>query len=434
MKYKKLVEYLESFKPTQKWKWNKDIGLDKFSDFLRLLDNPHKGLNFVHLAGTSGKGSTATILASILKEAGYKTGLTVSPDVFSIRERLQINNKKISREKFRQIFEKIEPSIEQIRSKYGKPPSFYEVLLAMFFVYCQNEKCEAVVLETGLGGRLDATNVVDSRFQIITNVGLDHTRVLGKTKKLILKDKQEIIKNNSVVVSGIKQEYLRKIIKEKVRNMGSKIVFLSKDFDYKIKDKKTFSFYKNGQKIDDLKINLLGKFQFDNVAVAIAMALEMKNKFKKISLGAIRKGIERARIPGRFEIVSSSNPLIVFDGAHNPDKMRALVKSIKYYYPEKKFVTLFRYKKRKDILKILKPLVLISQIIVVTGSKGVGDTGFDEVFTKEDIRRLPKEFKIRAEVDLEKAYLLAKEYSQKYNTGILATGSFYMMKELKELL
>lgn len=433
MKYKELVCYLESLKPTQKWKWNKDIGLDKFSDFLKLLGNPHKGLNFIHLAGTSGKGSTATILASILKEAGYKTGLTVSPDVFSIRERLQINNKKITKKKFRGIFKKIELSIEQIRSKYGKPPSFYEVLLAMFFVYCQEEKCEAVVLETGLGGRLDATNVVDSRFQIITNVGLDHTRVLGRTKKLILKDKQEIIKNNSVVVSGIKQEYLRKIIEEKVRNTGSKIVFLGNDFDFKTKGKDIFDFYRDGQKIEDLKINLLGKFQFDNAAVAIAMALEMKNKFKRINIEAIRRGVERARIPGRFEVVSN-NPLVIFDGAHNPDKMRALVKSIKYYYPDKKFVTLFRYKKRKDILKILKPLVSISQIIVVTGSKGVGDTGFDEVFTKEDIRNLPKEFKIRAEIDLEKAYQLVKEYSQKHNIGILATGSFYMMKELKELL
>lgn len=433
MKYKKLVEYLESFKPTQKWKWNKDIGLDKFSDFLNLLDNPHKGLNFVHLAGTSGKGSTATILASILKEAGYKTGLTVSPDVFSIRERLQINNKKITKKKFREIFEKIEPSIEQIRSKYGKPPSFYEVLLAMFFVYCQNEKCEMVVLETGLGGRLDATNVVDSQFQIITNIGLDHTRVLGKTKKLILKDKQEIIKNNSAVVSGIKQEYLREIINEKIKNTGSTIAFLKKDFDYKTRGEKTFDFYWGKQRIEGLKINLLGEFQFDNATVAIAMALKIKNKFQKINIEAIRRGLEETRMPGRFEIVSD-DPLIVFDGAHNPDKMRALVKSIKCYYPDRKFVTLFRYKKRKDILKILKPLVSISQIIVVTGSKGVGDTGFDEVFTKEDINKLPKEFRIRAEVDLDKAYLLAKEYNQKYNTGILATGSFYMMKELKELI
>jgi len=429
LKYKEIVANLEKLKPTEVWKWNKDIGLDKFKEFMSLLGNPQDQLKFVHLAGTSGKGSTASFLASILKESGYKTGLTLSPHVFSIKERLQINGKIITKSKFKKIFLQLEPKFWEIAKNYGKTPSFYEILLAMAFVYFQQEKCEIVVIETGLGGKLDATNIIGSQWQIITNVGLDHTRILGSTKELILKDKQEIIKNNSEIISGIKENYLKKIISKKAIETNSKILFLNEDFGYKIVNSSVFDFQFKNKSLKNIEINLKGIFQFDNASLAIATSFLMIKKFSKINDKTIKDGIKNAYIPARFQIISQ-NPIEIWDGAHNPDKTRALIKSIKYYFPNQKFIIVFRYKKRKDILIMIKSLTSISEKIIITGSKGVGDTGFDQIFTQKDIKKIPKEFNIESEEKLEKAYLMAKKYCQNNKTGILVTGSLYMMKEL----
>lgn len=438
MKYLEIVKYLRNYIPSGEKKWNKYFGLEKIAYFLEKLGNPQEELNFVHVGGTSGKGSTATFLAKILAESGYKTGLHVSPDVITIRERMQINGQCISIDRFKKIFEQIKPIVEKMEKEYGTPPSFYEILLAMSFIYFKEEKCQVVVVEVGVGGKLDSTNVIKCHYQIITNVGLDHTSILGETKELILRDKQEIIKSNSTVVSGIKETELKEIIRQKIIETNSKIEFLEEDFFNKnIRQNKDlsldFDFESKNNSIKNLGIKLPGLFQVENASLAISMALKMAKEFKSITSNSIRKGVLAAEIPGRFQIFSK-NPLGIIDGAHNPDKMAALIKSIKFYFPGQKFITIFRYKKRKDINQSLELLKEISQRIIITSSKKWGDMGWDMSFDSEDEKKLSNKNFYIFESDLKKAYQISQKLLDEKTAGILVTGSLYIIEEFLDLI
>ena len=438
MKYNRTVKLLKSFIPTNKKKWQINYRLDTVREFFKLLGNPQENLNFIHIGGTSGKGSTATFLSSILTESGYKTGLHVSPDILTIRERMQINGVCISKERFVEIFEQIKPSIDKMIKKYGFPPSYYEILLAMAFIYFKAEHCELVVLEVGLGGKLDATNVIDCAFQIITNIGLDHTAILGSTKKLILSDKQEIIKQGSIVISGITEPDLQNIIKKKALDTKSKISLLNKNFKIQniIKNSdntNTFDLVADGFSFTGLKIGLKGLFQVQNAALAIVMAKKLTKRYPKINLQSIRLGIVKPSLPGRFQIFSTE-PLGIIDGAHNPDKISALVRSIKYLYPDIKFITIFRYKKRNDIDQSLNLLKQISLKIIITKSIKSGDMGLDPVYDQEDQMKYAKDGNFVFEPNLRKAYNLAKILTKGNQTGLLVTGSLYMIDEFLKII
>ena len=438
MKYLEIVEYLKKYIPTGEKKWNKYFGLEKTLYLLEKLGNPQEELKFVHVGGTSGKGSTATFLASILSKSGYKTGLHVSPDVITLRERMQIDGKCISEERFMEIFEKIRPVVEKMEVEYGAPASFYEILIAMSFMYFKEEKCQVVVVEVGVGGKLDSTNVIKCQYQIITNVGLDHMSILGETKEEILRDKQEIIKEKSIVVTGIKEDNLKEIISQKVRSTNSEIYYLGNDFESQNIEQNndmelSFDFVSKSNSIINLKPKLKGLFQVDNGCLAIEMALKMRDEFKEINENSIREGIAAATIPGRFQIFSKS-PLGIVDGAHNPDKMRALVASIKFYFPNQKFITIFRFKKRKDIEQSLELLKEISQKIIITSSKKWGDMGWDKSFDEEDKKNFNDKNYYVFESDLSKAYKIAQESLSEKNAGILVTGSLFIIEEFLEIV
>ncbi|MDP4009743.1 MAG: folylpolyglutamate synthase/dihydrofolate synthase family protein [Candidatus Shapirobacteria bacterium] len=435
MKYSSIVKYLKTFIPHGDRKWNKNIGLSRFKYLMDILGNPQNNLKFVHVGGTSGKGSTSTFLASILKESGYKTGLHLSPDVITIRERAQINGINISPKRFKEIYKQIQPNFQKVEEKYGVPPSYYEILLALAFVYFFEEKCDVVVLEVGLGGKLDGTNIIKSNYQIITNIGLDHTRILGGTKELILQDKQEIIKPNSIVVSGIQEPDLVNILNKKIEANKSKLFLLNRDFYIKhIQILPTkFDFDLDANRLTGITTQLSGLFQINNSSLAIAMALNMKLEFPKISNEVIRSGINKTKIPGRFQLFSDKPPGII-DGAHNPDKFEALVDSIKNYYPDKKFIIIFRYKKREDINQSLSILKSISQKIIITGSKKSSDLGWDKTYNPED-KNIINESDFIIELDLKKAYQRAQQLCKKsQDCGILVTGSLYMISEFLNIL
>lgn len=441
MKYRSLIKHLKTYIPQSNSKWNKNIGLSKFAYLMDLLGNPQDKLKFVHVGGTSGKGSTATFLASILKESGHKTGLHLSPDVLTIRERAQVNGVNISPKRFKEIYKQIQPNFQKVEEKYGVLPSYYEILLALAFIYFFEEKCDVVVLEVGLGGKLDGTNIIKSKYQIITNIGLDHTKILGGTKELILQDKQEIIKSNSVVVSGIQEPGLIDILNIKIKSTKSKLFLINRNFttesiisditNHQINSKFNFILEKN--LLSNLVVNLPGLFQVNNASVAITMALNMKLEFPKISSEAIRSGIKKAKIPGRFQVFSNK-PLGIVDGAHNPDKFKALADSIKNYYPDKKFIIIFRYKKREDINQSLSILKSISQKIIITGSKKSSDLGWDKTYNPED-KNIINESDFIIELDLKKAYQRARQLCKKsQDCGILVTGSLYMISEFLNIL
>lgn len=439
--FEKTTEEIKKYIPTGEKKWNKYFGLDKFRYLMELVANPQDKLKFVHITGTCGKGSTAYIIASILKESGYKTGLHVSPHIYTPQERAQINGELISKDNFCRIYKQLLQPIKLVEKKYLSPPSYYEILLAIAFIYFNEQKCDVVVVEVGLGGKLDSTNIIKSNYQVITNIGLDHISILGNTKELILRDKQEINKPNSLVISGIKEKKLKSILIQKVASTNSHVYFIGDDFYIKNQQEirnnqnivvgSKFDLIFGNTKINRLILNMVGKFQIKNAAVATATCLQMAKVFSKINTDSIKNGVFHTSIPGRWECLST-NPMVIVDGAHNPDKTKALTDSIKKYYPAQKWITVYRYKRRKDTSKSLAALATISQEIIVTGSKGWGDMGYDETYSYGDKVSVGK-IKVKIELNLDKAVELAISDS-KNKFPILATGSLFMIKEFKDSL
>jgi dihydrofolate synthase/folylpolyglutamate synthase len=388
MNFQESVERLSSYIPAKSKRKPLSWGLRKIAALLQLAGNPHKGLKYVHVGGTAGKGSTATIMSSILQASGYKTGLHVSPHTVSIRERAQINGVEIPEERFAEIFTDLEPHLETVKKEFGVFPSYFEILLVIAFIYFKQEHVDIAVLEVGLGGMLDGTNIIDCNYQIITNVGLDHTAILGNTKEEILRDKQEIIKQNSIVVTGIQEPELQKIIKEKAQATNSKISIQNTDFFYEnvvLGDKTSFDFVYSTLRLP-LRLGLAGLFQASNASLAVAMALQIQKEFSSITHASIKIGVSNANILGRMQVLQKE-PLIILDGAHNPDKIRALTHSITQQYPGRRFITVFRYKKRDDIMQSLKSIRGISDYIIITGSTSSGDMGVDPIYDETDIEK-----------------------------------------------
>jgi dihydrofolate synthase/folylpolyglutamate synthase len=464
MNFTDTVNYLNGFIPSGEQKWNKYFGLEKISYLLDKVGNPHLGQKYVHVGGTAGKGSTSNFLASILKESGYKVGLHNSPHIISIRERAVVNGVQISENRFAKIVQEIAPILDRMENEFGAKPSYYEILLTIAFIYFKEEKTDINVIEVGLGGRLDATNVIDCHYQIITNVGLDHTHILGNTKEEILRDKQEIIKQGSMVVTGVganlqssifnlqlpKAEEneildnedlrLQEIIRKKTAETNSNIYFLNEDFAPSnitaIYDEKKnilgsrFDLDFKEESLMGLGLSLAGDFQISNASLAAAMALHMQKEFALITTLSIKQGLLKTNILGRFQI-TSTEPLTIVDGAHNPDKIKAFIDSVRHYYPNKKFISIFRYKKRDDIMQSFEMIRSVSEKVIITGSTIPGDMGPDQIYNNEDIQRFSDFPDVVFEKKPIEALELAKEHvKQNPKLGIIATGSIYMISEL----
>ncbi len=434
MTYREAVIFIQSYIPVRDAKWNKNFGLDKIKYLLEKAGNPHLDMEYIHVGGTSGKGSTATFIASILKESGYRVGLHVSPHIRTMRERMQINGVPISKERFVLLLKMLQPHIEWMEREFGAPPSYFEILLVLTFMHFKHERTDINVIEVGIGGKLDGTNVIDCEYQVVTNVGLDHMSILGDTKEEILRDKQEIIKKNSRVVTGIREQYLREIIQQKARDTGSELYFIDTDIfvtNKKFRDRGSFFDLKfRDLDLRSATIRLPGTFQIDNASLAAAICHLASADFPLITEDSLRSGLENAQIKGRMQMIGT-NPLTIVDGAHNPDKVRALVESIEAIYPGKKFVTLFRYKHRKDIGESISMLSKISTLIIFTGSKRVEEIGTIDGFTDADLEKLKIDVEFRSEPDLGEALRYAYDRLPFEDAeGVLATGSLLIIDEL----
>jgi dihydrofolate synthase/folylpolyglutamate synthase len=258
-------QYLYKLIPTlERQKYPAELGLLRMQDLLKRLGNPHHQFPSIHIAGTCGKGSTTYLIAKIMQEAGYKVGLHTSPHLQTMRERIIINEQLIPKKKFVSLINQIDPIIKGMSKKgqYGKP-SYFEVLVAAAFLYFKQQKVDLAVIEAGLGGKYDGTNVLKPQVAVVTNVGLDHIKILGKTKQTILKDKMQIIKTNvPIAITGIKQNYLLKIIKEhcqkkKVPLLVQKIDFKATNAIFK-ENYSRFNYVGKKEKIKNITINLPG--------------------------------------------------------------------------------------------------------------------------------------------------------------------------------
>ena len=318
--------------------------MERVKNFLATIDNPHDSLKCLHIAGTKGKGSTCVFVAYILRQAGYRVGLYTSPHLSDFRERIRILRTQptdnspqpaedfegmISKGEVTGLVERLRPLIQSYNkySEYG-PLSFFEVYTSLVFVYFKEEKVDFAVLETGLGGRLDATNVVNPLTVAITPISYEHTQKLGSTLREIAGEKAGIIKNKgSVVISAPQEEEARQVIRARCFEVGSRLYEVDKDIFYDIK-KSGFDVRGIFDKYLDLKIRLPGKHQLINAAVAMGVIETLRLHNINVDIDAVRGGLYNTVWPGRCEVVSS-NPLIVLDGAQNIASMRALKEAIK---------------------------------------------------------------------------------------------------------
>ena len=343
--------------------WKGSIpGLGRTQELLRRMGNPEKQLKFVHIAGTNGKGSTAAMTASILRKAGYRTGLYTSPYIYRFHERMQVDGQEISDEDLAAITEYVKPLADSMTES----PTEFELVSCIAFEYFKRMQCDIVVLEVGMGGAMDSTNVIEvPEVAVITNIGLDHTEYLGDTLEKIAETKSGIFKEggHAVVYRGTPGV---EAVFERV--CAERHVSLKKaDFD----GLRSVSHSLDGQVFDcgarkNLFLPLLGDHQLHNAAVVLSVADTLIEKGWKISEENIRDGLRDVRWPGRFDIMRR-DPLFIIDGGHNPQCIEALVKNIQDYLPGKKLVVLTGVLADKDYVDMYQPVMpYVKQFICVT--------------------------------------------------------------------
>ncbi len=403
--------------------------LNNISQLLKALGNPHEGIKFIHIAGTNGKGGTASFLASILTEHGLKTGLFTSPHILRYNERIRINGKPISDGYVKNFLDETKKIIQKVR------PSFFEVNTAMAFKYFADKKVNAAVIETGLGGRLDSTNIIQPQLAIITQIGIDHTDFLGKTLKLIAKEKLGIVKPGiGVIVSDMNSE-LRKLFNENIEK--NHLFFLDKYANCKlIKNSLTEIHFRSQIKLSDEVYNfslvspLPGKYQLRNINTAIlASLLYFKKSGLKFSINCVRNGVtninQNTGYRARFEAVNINKTKFIFDISHNPSGIK---EAISNFGSTKPAVIIFAMMADKDYKSALKILVAKNSILIFT--------------TPEYKRALPAETLYKYSLKIKptgknKFYLNEKvgdavESAQRMagnNGKVLIIGSFFLVSE-----
>ena len=343
--------------------WKGSIpGLGRTQELLKKMGNPEKKLKFVHIAGTNGKGSTAAMTASILSKAGYRTGLYTSPYIYRFHERIQVDGVEISDEDLTEITEYVKPLADSM----AQSPTEFELVCCIAFEYFYRKKCEIVVLEVGMGGAWDATNVIEvPEVAVITNIGLDHTEYLGDTVEKIAETKSGIFKPHGHAVVYRSTPSVEAVYE---RVCAERDASLRKaDFDSLVLKAHTLE----GQVFDcgsrkNLVLPLLGDHQLHNASVVLSIADTLIGEGWKISEQNIYDGIRDVRWPGRFDIVCRK-PLFIIDGGHNPQCIEALVKNIRDYLAGKKVIALTGVLADKDYADMYKPVMpLVDRFVCIT--------------------------------------------------------------------
>ncbi len=363
MNYREARSYIDEAQ-----RFGGEISLVTITEFLEELGNPQDDLKFIHIAGTNGKGSVGAYLGSVLKEAGYQVGRFVSPTLYEYRERIQINGEYISEEDFAETMEQMLQALELRKSK-GKPlPSPFEIETALSFLYYRKKQCDLVLLECGMGGKMDATNVIKTtELAVITSISMDHMEYLGDTVGKIAEQKAGIIKPGASVVTCLQQPEAAIAI-EKACRPNRNLLAVGKAYDANVLevDLQHMTFAYKGRTIT---IHLAGAHQLENAVLALTGIQALIFRGYEISEDAIVKGFEKAEWNGRFTILQRE-PYFIVDGAHNPDAAKKLKKSIQMYFPKKNLIFLMGVFKDKQYEAIASILTPIAKEVVVMETPG----------------------------------------------------------------
>jgi len=419
LNYEECLEYIHGVN----WVFCKP-GLERIGELCERLGNPQKELKFIHVAGTNGKGSFCSMLSSVLTAQGYKVGLYTSPYITVFNERMRINGENISNDELVRLTECIHPIAEQMTDK----PTEFELITALAFEYFRSNGCDVVVLEAGMGGRLDSTNIIEnSLLSVITGIALDHTAFLGDTVEKIAAEKAGIIKKGCPVLFGGSDANASKVISGRAHLLSSDFY----DVDYS--DLTDVKMSLDGSKFDfgsykDIEISLLGSYQPRNAVLVLSAIDILKSRGVEISESAIRDGLRKARWQARFEIVSK-DPLIIFDGAHNPQGIAAAVESIKLYFGEKKIYLLTGVLRDKDYTAIAKDLSAVaSRAFTLTpdSPRALDSKEYAEVLRDAGIDA-------RAFDSIETAFAEAKKAAKEDGVPLVCLGSLYVYSSLMNM-
>jgi len=417
MKIQAAVKYLEGLR-----KFPGKPGLHRMEEMLELFGHPERKLRYVHVTGTNGKGSTSATVASIVRSAGYRVGLFTSPHLHRYNERIKVNNHDISDRDFVFYAEKLKTLLEK---NPALRPALFEALTVMGFLYFADQKVDLAVLEVGMGGRYDATNVIEKSVGVITNIDLEHAEVLGKTKAKIAHQKAGIIKPNCTVIVGEQDKKLQRIFQGEADGKSANLLFLNprqiKPLGQSLPGQ-TFDF----QNLKKLFTPLLGRHQLSNVSLAVLAALALKQQGFKITEKNIRDGLKKTYWPLRLELVHKE-PSIILDAGHNIHGVRAIVKAVEEIFPESDRILVFGCSCDKPYAAMSKMLSTLSDVIIVTKAKYHG------VAPQKIVKVLSKKKKIYVSRNVEGALKLAQKMATK-KTFILVLGGLYLAAEAKEAL
>jgi dihydrofolate synthase / folylpolyglutamate synthase len=429
----------------------REFQLDRMRTLLSRLDDPHQRLKIIHVAGTKGKGSTSAMIASVLPAAGYRTGLYTSPHLDRLEERFVVDGQSCSEDELARLVEQVHPVVDEMdrQARFRSPtepgPTYFEVTTAMALLHFAAAKVDAAILEVGLGGRLDSTNVCQPMVSVITSISFDHTKQLGSTLVGIAAEKAGIIKPGVPVVSGVVEAEPRQVIAEVARRQNSRLIQASKDFSFdyhpaldfdssELRSPGTLDFklHSSGRerRLSAVEVNLPGRHQAANAAVAVAALDELTAQGWRIPENAIRRGLADVHCPARIEIVSRQ-PAVIIDSAHNTASIQSLRDTLKESFSSPRRLLIFAATQEKDIRGMLELLLPNFEAVILTryssNPRGVSIADLDEIAA--EISPIPRHLC----PDPSAAWNQARRLTNKEHL-ICITGSFFLAAEMRQAI
>lgn len=427
------ISYLQQYTAPSPRMFQAEYGRKRMEFFMQLLGNPQDQVKTIHVAGTSGKGSTCYFISHLLSMAGFTVGLTVSPHIRDIRERIQLNNEYISEENFCISLEKIIPTIEKMKDMEIGSPTYFEIMMGLAFFVFKEKNVDYAVIETGMGGQFDASNVTHSKNKVavITRIGLDHTKVLGKTLSKIATQKARIIQKYNQVFSTYQRENVQKVIEQEAALKSAEVTFLGRNKSSKnirIHDEKVYFDFQNSIKKLVLKSHATYQVENTTLALEVVLFLSKRDRFFFNEM-IIRKALQTTEIPGRMEVFMTEKKSVVIDGAHNPQKMRTFLQSLKKLYPGKTFDFLVAFKRDKEVTAMIRMIIPYARKIIVT-SFFVSDTMMNISAEPREIVAVIKAQGFENTESISDSTEAVKESIKRAKNILVITGSMYLIGEI----
>ncbi len=430
MKYSEAVDYLDGkivlgVKPS----------LDRIRAVCRLMGNPQDEFDAVQVTGTNGKTSVSCMVSAILQECGYKVGLFTSPHLETVRERISINGRLISVSRFSETLVEILPLIEKAEEEAGEPLTYFEVVTAMAYEYFRSSGIKIVVLEVGMGGRWDATNVVDCDVAVITNIGIDHVNELGHTREKITSEKVVITNEGTVLVTAETSKGLLQMMADRCEEVNAEMRVFGWDFrldytvPYRVPGEEPSQFISvrglEGEQFKDIKLPVIGKHQAVNAACAVAAAQVYTDPRERTDPDKFRRALEKTRVPGRLEILGES-PMVVVDGAHNVLGVERLAISLTGEFDYERLAVVVSILEDKDARGMLKILGAVADEIVLTENRSARSVPVKRLASFCRMERIAHKVEPKFPAAMKLAYNIAGRDGM-----ICVTGSLYTVAEAR---